>query len=80
MVPRGRKRLPPKKGADGIAAADILSCGGGEMTAEEWKNKLYFGDNLAILRDHVDDESVDLAKLAKMGTLSYRRTGKKAGD
>jgi len=50
------------------------------MTAEEWKNKLYFGDNLAILRDHVDDESVDLAKLAKMGTLSYRRTGKKAGD
>ena len=33
------------------------------MTTEEWKNKLYFGDNLAILRDHIDDESVDLIYL-----------------
>ena len=33
------------------------------MTTEEWKNKLYFGDNLTILRDHVDDESVDLVYL-----------------
>ena len=33
------------------------------MTAEEWRNKLYFGDNLAILRDHVDDESIDLVYL-----------------
>ena len=28
-----------------------------------WKNKLYFGDNLQILRDHVSDESVDLIYL-----------------
>ena len=29
----------------------------------EWQNKLYFGDNLEILRDHVADESVDLIYL-----------------
>jgi adenine specific DNA methylase Mod len=29
----------------------------------EWKNKLYFGDNLKILREHVADESVDLIYL-----------------
>ena len=29
----------------------------------DWKNKLYFGDNLRILRDHVPDESVDLVYL-----------------
>jgi DNA modification methylase len=29
----------------------------------EWKNKLYFGDNLQILREHVADESVDLIYL-----------------
>jgi site-specific DNA-methyltransferase (adenine-specific) len=28
-----------------------------------WKNKLYFGDNLDILREHVADESVDLIYL-----------------
>jgi site-specific DNA-methyltransferase (adenine-specific) len=28
-----------------------------------WKNKLYFGDNLAILREHVQDETVDLVYL-----------------
>src|ERR1700742_2027565 len=30
---------------------------------QEWKNKLYFGDNLNILRDHLADESVDLIYL-----------------
>jgi site-specific DNA-methyltransferase (adenine-specific) len=30
---------------------------------EEWKNKLYFGDNLQILREHIADESVDLIYL-----------------
>jgi len=25
-----------------------------------WKNKLYYGDNLYILREHIQDESVDL--------------------
>jgi DNA modification methylase len=29
----------------------------------EWKNKLYFGDNLDILRDHIPSESVDLIYL-----------------
>lgn len=28
-----------------------------------WKNKLFFGDNLRILREHVKDESVDLIYL-----------------
>jgi site-specific DNA-methyltransferase (adenine-specific) len=28
-----------------------------------WKNKLYFGDNLQILREHIDSESVDLVYL-----------------
>ena len=29
----------------------------------DWKNKLYFGDNLDILRERVPDESVDLIYL-----------------
>ena len=33
------------------------------MTTDEWKNKLYFGDNLDILREQVADESVDLIYL-----------------
>ena len=33
------------------------------MTNDAWKNTLYFGDNLAILREHVPDESVDLIYL-----------------
>lgn len=28
-----------------------------------WKNKLYFGDNLHIMREHIPDESVDLIYL-----------------
>lgn len=31
--------------------------------AEEWKNKLYFGDNLDVMRKHIPDESVDLIYL-----------------
>ena len=31
--------------------------------AMDWKNKLYFGDNLNILRDYVADASVDLIYL-----------------
>ncbi len=31
--------------------------------SEEWRNKLYFGDNLEILREHIRDESVDLIYL-----------------
>ena len=33
------------------------------MSDCEWKNKLFFGDNLEILRDHVTDETVDLIYL-----------------
>jgi site-specific DNA-methyltransferase (adenine-specific) len=33
------------------------------VTESEWKNKLYFGDNLHILREYVPDESVDLIYL-----------------
>ena len=29
----------------------------------DWRNKLYFGDNLPILREHIADESVDLVYL-----------------
>ncbi len=31
--------------------------------ADTWKNKLYFGDNLGIMREHIADESVDLIYL-----------------
>ena len=31
--------------------------------AEDWKNKLYYGDNLDIMREHIADESVDLIYL-----------------
>jgi len=30
---------------------------------ENWKNKLYLGDNLQILHEYVPDESVDLIYL-----------------
>ncbi len=33
------------------------------MTTNDWRNKLYFGDNLGILRENVADESVDLIYL-----------------
>jgi hypothetical protein len=29
----------------------------------DWKNKLYFGDNLGILREHVADARIDLIRL-----------------
>ena len=32
-------------------------------TSTDWKNRLYFGDNLDILRNHVPDASVDLIYL-----------------
>ena len=33
------------------------------MNAPQWRNQLYFGDNLPILRKHIADESVDLIYL-----------------
>ena len=52
------------------------------MTATDWRNKLYFGDNLDILRENVADESVDLIYLdppfnsnATYNVLFRERTG-----
>lgn len=33
------------------------------MAEKDWQNKLYFGDNLDILRKHIADESIDLIYL-----------------
>ncbi len=38
----------------------------------DWQNKLYFGDNLEILRDHVGEESVDLIYLYPRPVLGRR--------
>ncbi len=35
----------------------------GRSTVPDWKNKLFFGDNLDILRRHIPDSSVDLVYL-----------------
>ena len=52
------------------------------MTTTDWRNKLYFGDNLDILRENVADESVDLIYLdppfnsnATYNVLFRERTG-----
>ena len=52
------------------------------MTTSDWRNKLYFGDNLDILRENVADESVDLIYLdppfnsnATYNVLFRERTG-----
>lgn len=52
---------------------------------ETWKNKLYFGDNLSILREHVADESVDLVYLdppfnsnANYNVLFAEKSGEKS--
>ncbi len=52
------------------------------MTTTDWRNKLYFGDNLRILRENVPDDSVDLIYLdppfnsnATYNVLFRERTG-----
>src|SRR5437868_14862155 len=52
---------------------------------EAWKNKLYFGDNLSILRDYIADESVDLIYLdppfnsnANYNVLFAEKSGEKS--
>jgi len=54
--------------------------------AVAWRNKLYFGDNLVILREHVADESVDLVYLdplfnsnANYNVLFGEKGGEKSG-
>jgi len=51
----------------------------------DWKNKLYFGDNLDILREHIASESVDLIYLdppfnsnATYNVLFQEKTGEKS--
>lgn len=51
-----------------------------------WKNKLYFGDNVNILRDHIADESIDLVYLdppfnsnASYNILFRERSGEDSG-
>ncbi len=55
------------------------------MAEEGWKNKLYFGDNLDILRKHIADESVDLIYLdppfnsnATYNVLFQEKSGEKS--
>ena len=33
------------------------------QNAPDWRNRLHFGDNLPIMREHIPDESVDLIYL-----------------
>ena len=55
------------------------------MTTTAWKNQLYFGDNLDILRNHVADASVDLIYLdppfksdANYNILFQEKTGQQS--
>lgn len=52
---------------------------------EEWKNRLFFGDNLSILREHVEDNSIDLIYLdppfnsnASYNVLFAEKSGEKS--
>ena len=55
------------------------------MTTPDWRNRLYFGDNLDILRNHVPDASVDLIYLdppfnsnANYNVLFQEKTGQQS--
>ena len=55
------------------------------MTSREWRNQLYFGDNLPILRRHIADSSVDLIYLdppfnsnANYNVLFQERSGQQS--
>jgi len=55
------------------------------VTVPDWKNELYFGDNLDILREHIASESVDLIYLdppfnsnATYNVLFQEKTGEKS--
>jgi len=66
-VKRTRRRLTVKAG--GAFSEMFPTCPRNVATvvvfsrAMDWKNKLYFGDNLNILRDCVADASIDLIYL-----------------
>jgi adenine specific DNA methylase Mod len=44
-------------------AANPATCETDITLMADWKNKLFFGDNLPIMREHIADESVDLVYL-----------------
>jgi len=43
--------------------SQVILAGERLSMVEDWKNKLYFGDNLDIMRQYIPDESVDLIYL-----------------
>jgi hypothetical protein len=43
---------------------------GGSVVASVPANKLYFGDNLDVLREKIKDESVDLVSLLRLPTTA----------
>jgi DNA modification methylase len=62
----------------------VLQCSFGK-TMNPWKNQLYFGDNLRILRDEIPDEHVDLIYLdppfnsnANYNVLFAEKSGEKS--
>ena len=58
VIPSAARNLPSL--IDGPPQGSSLCYASPEM---DWKNKLYFGDNLGILKEHIATESVDLIYL-----------------
>ncbi len=58
FVWRNAIQIPAFAGMTGVRSVII-----NPMTDSGWRNKLYFGDNLPIMREHIPDESVDLIYL-----------------
>lgn len=64
---------------------DLINFAETETLQSEWKNKLFFGDNLYILREQVATESVDLIYLdppfnsaANYNVLFQEKTGEQS--
>ena len=52
---------------------------------DTWNNKLYFGDNFPVMREHIADETVDLIYLDPpqhegMKPVSMKRRSLSAGE
>ncbi len=56
-------RMRPALEVDPELAQKLRVAKARPMTTSGWKNRLYFGDNLDILREHIADASVDLIYL-----------------
>src|SRR5437763_383279 len=59
LLPSSLRRGIPLGGRGGVSPRGLCYA----SANMEWKNKLYFGDNLNILREYVADASVDLIYL-----------------